>query len=206
MVKRPTVRIQGFCLTRSIPRLKLGTPTSENGPAQTHGIFLLVCQATLSYQDTSKQHVCGFKHQYNDVGILGSLSTMETAGLTMAFGSDLLGVMRHHQSDEFKIRAQVLSAQSIIASATSVAAKLLNPLVDISVLCGQREGIPIIKVAGSSNVTLSVRTTRGIQPKSFTTLTFAVRHIVLAGLQHILFFYSCRELQNVFVMATVHLD
>ena len=81
---------------------------------------------------------------------LGSLSIMETAGLTMAFGSDLLGVMRHHQSDEFKIRAQVLSAQSFIASATSVAAKLLNPLVDISVLCGQREGIPIIKVAGSS--------------------------------------------------------
>jgi len=91
----------------------------------------------------------------------------------MAFGSDLLGVMRHHQSDEFKMRAQVLSTQSIIASATSVAAKLLrlegligilhpgayadvilvdsNPLVDISVLCGQREGISIIiKVAGSS--------------------------------------------------------
>ncbi|MCY4305688.1 MAG: hypothetical protein OXC62_13065, partial [Aestuariivita sp.] len=70
MVKLPTVRIHDFCLTRSIPRLKLGTPNSENNPAQTHGIFLLVCQATLSYQDTSKQHVCGFKHQFNDVGIL----------------------------------------------------------------------------------------------------------------------------------------
>ncbi len=73
MVKRPTVRIQGFCLTRSLPRLKLGTPTSENSPAQTHGIFLLVCPATLSYQNTTKQHVCGFKHQYNDVGILAVL-------------------------------------------------------------------------------------------------------------------------------------
>ncbi|MCY4300694.1 MAG: hypothetical protein OXC68_03010, partial [Aestuariivita sp.] len=66
----------------SIPRLKLGTPTSENGPAQTHGIFLLLCQATLSYQDTSKQHVCGFKHQYNDVGILAPLGMVCSDRLT----------------------------------------------------------------------------------------------------------------------------
>ncbi len=70
MVKRPTVRIHGFCLTRSLPRLKLGTPTSATALLKPMGLFLLVCPATLSYQDTSKQHVCGFKQQYNDVGIL----------------------------------------------------------------------------------------------------------------------------------------
>ncbi len=56
------------------PTPEVGDPNLSYGPAQTHGIFLLVCQATLSYQDTSKQHVCGFKHQYNDVGILDRLA------------------------------------------------------------------------------------------------------------------------------------
>jgi len=50
------------------------------------GFLLLLCQATLSYQDTSKQHVCGFKHQYNDVGILGDVLSNAILLILMLFG------------------------------------------------------------------------------------------------------------------------
>ena len=104
----------------------------------------------------------------NNVRLKGleSLSIMNDAGLPMAYGSDLLGDMMSHQSGEFELRARVLPAQTIIASATCIAARLLrmegkigtldegafadvimvskNPLEDISVLSGQGEGIDVI--------------------------------------------------------------
>ncbi len=51
---------------------------------------------------------------------------MRAAGVRMAYGTDLLGSMHRRQSEEFTIRAQVLPAQEIIASATSVAADVLG--------------------------------------------------------------------------------
>lgn len=97
---------------------------------------------------------------------LRSLEIFRHAGVKMAFGSDLLGEMHRHQSTEFAIRARVLPAHEIIASATTVAAELLrmegklgivapgaladllvvdgNPLTDISVLTGQGERIAAI--------------------------------------------------------------
>lgn len=88
-----------------------------------------------------------------------SLSIMRDAGLSMAYGSDLLGEMHTHQSEEFVLRSRVMPAHEIIASATSVGARLCgmegqigtvapgafadllvldaDPLQDISVLTGQ---------------------------------------------------------------------
>lgn len=101
---------------------------------------------------------------------MDSLSVMRAAGLTMAYGTDLLGDMHCHQSEEFVIRGQVLPAHEVIASATHHAAKLLcmegsigaispnayadlivvkgNPLEDLSLLTGQGVNIPIILKGG----------------------------------------------------------
>jgi len=101
---------------------------------------------------------------------LDSLKIMFEAGLPMAYGSDLLGDMHVHQSEEFVIRNRVLPAAEVIRSATSVAARLLrkegeigsltpgawadlivvngNPLDDISLLTGQGKHIPLILQQG----------------------------------------------------------
>jgi len=55
-----------------------------------------------------------------------SLAIMRAAGLPMAYGTDLLGEMHRHQSEEFVIRGLVLPAHEVIASATHIAAKLLR--------------------------------------------------------------------------------
>lgn len=57
---------------------------------------------------------------------LASLEIFRAAGIPMGYGTDLLGDMHRHQSREFAIRKQVLPAAEIIASATSVAAKIIG--------------------------------------------------------------------------------
>ncbi len=101
---------------------------------------------------------------------LESLEKMRRAGLTMAFGTDLLGEMHRHQSEEFVIRGQVLPAIEVIRSTTVHAAKLLrmegrigtvapgafadlvvvegDPLRDLSVLTGQGRHMPAIMLGG----------------------------------------------------------
>jgi imidazolonepropionase-like amidohydrolase len=100
-----------------------------------------------------------------------SLSIMRDAGLPMAFGTDLLGEMHRHQSEEFVIRARVLPAHEVVAAATHVAARLLrmegrigciapdafadlivvdgDPLEDISLLTHQGRHMPFIMKEGS---------------------------------------------------------
>ena len=95
---------------------------------------------------------------------------MHGAGLPMAYGTDLLGPMHAHQSDEFILRREVLSPREIIASATSVAARLLrmegqigviapgacadlivvdrNPLDDIAVLADPQRHLSLIMRGG----------------------------------------------------------
>ena len=99
-----------------------------------------------------------------------SLSIMRKAKLPMAYGSDLLGEMHRHQSEEFVIRGRVLKAHEVIGSATHVAAKLLrmegligvvaegayadlvvvdgDPLADLKLLTGQGAHRPMIMQAG----------------------------------------------------------
>ena len=55
---------------------------------------------------------------------LHSLEIMRSAGLRMAFGTDLLGAMHRHQSGEFSLRGRFLPAVEVLRSATTVAADL----------------------------------------------------------------------------------
>jgi imidazolonepropionase-like amidohydrolase len=102
---------------------------------------------------------------------LRSLEILKEAGVTMVFGSDLLGPLHRYQSDEFVIRSQVLMPEEIIRSATKDAARLLrmegqigciepgayadlivvdgNPLSDLSLLAGEGRHIPLIMKAGT---------------------------------------------------------
>jgi len=100
-----------------------------------------------------------------------SLAIMKKAGLTMAYGSDLLGEMHKYQSEEFVIRGRALPAHEVIDAATHVAARLLklegkigivapgahadmivvdgDPLKDLSLLTGQGRHMPIIMKGGA---------------------------------------------------------
>jgi imidazolonepropionase-like amidohydrolase len=64
----------------------------------------------------------------DDVALAGrrSLEILKAAGTNIGFGSDLLGPMHRHQSNEFLIRAEVLPIEEILISATSGNARLLN--------------------------------------------------------------------------------
>lgn len=102
---------------------------------------------------------------------LYSLEILRAAGVRMAFGTDLLGESHRLQSDEFRIRAEVLGNAAAIRAATEVGARVLrregtlgviapgaladlllvdgDPLRDISLLLGQGEHLPFIMKAGS---------------------------------------------------------
>lgn len=101
---------------------------------------------------------------------LTSLEILKSAGVRMGFGTDLLGAMQAHQSEEFTIRAEVLSPAEVLRSATSVNAAMMNaegelgvvapgaladllvvdgdPLADLSVLGDQGAHIPVIMKDG----------------------------------------------------------
>jgi imidazolonepropionase-like amidohydrolase len=108
----------------------------------------------------------------DDVRLRGleSLEIMHDAGVTMAYGSDLLGPMHRHQSEEFVIRGRVLPAIEVIRSTTVHAAELIgmtgkigviapdayadfvvvdgDPLADLSLLTGEGRHMPIIVKGG----------------------------------------------------------
>jgi len=101
---------------------------------------------------------------------LQSLEIYKKAGVKMGYGSDLLGPSQRLQSDEFRIRAQVLSNWEVIQSATTIAAEVLNmedrlgrlvpgahadvlvvdgnPYRDVSCLLGQGDHIPLVMKDG----------------------------------------------------------
>jgi imidazolonepropionase-like amidohydrolase len=101
---------------------------------------------------------------------LRSLELAKRAGVRMAYGSDLLGQLQPDQSKEFLLRAEALSPQEIIHSATVVGAELLgragklgviasgafadllvvdgNPLKDLGVFQDQGARIPVVMQAG----------------------------------------------------------
>ena len=57
---------------------------------------------------------------------LNALERASRGGVSIAFGTDLLGDMHSHQSEEFRIRAQVQPPAEVLKSATVNAAKLLR--------------------------------------------------------------------------------
>lgn len=108
----------------------------------------------------------------DDVRLRGleSLEILRNAGVPMAYGSDLLGEMHRHQSEEFVIRGRVLPALEVLRSATTVAADLLgqsgrigslavgahadliaidgDPLRDLRLLTDQGSHLPLIMKGG----------------------------------------------------------
>jgi imidazolonepropionase-like amidohydrolase len=101
---------------------------------------------------------------------LHALERAYRAGVTLCYGTDLLGGMQRHQLREFQIRAQVQPAIEVIRSATTNAAQLLcrpgtlgviaegahadlivldgDPLTDISVLAPPAGVQPAVIQAG----------------------------------------------------------
>ncbi len=101
---------------------------------------------------------------------LHALETLRDAGVMMAYGTDLLGEMHRHQSEEFVIRGRCLPAIEVIRSATINAAKVVrlegkagvvapgafadlivvdgDPLADLSLLTGQGRHMPAIMIDG----------------------------------------------------------
>jgi len=101
---------------------------------------------------------------------LRSLEIYREAGVKMGFGSDLLGPSQRLQSEEFRIRAEILGPREVVASATVIGAEVLgmeeklgrivpgssadllvvdgNPLRDVTCLLGQGEHIPLVMKAG----------------------------------------------------------
>jgi imidazolonepropionase-like amidohydrolase len=101
---------------------------------------------------------------------LKSLEVLQSAGVRIGFGTDLLGPMHRYQAREFVIRAEAMVPWDIIRSATVVNAALLdragelgvvapgaradliavdgNPLADIGLLDGQGEHLALIMKDG----------------------------------------------------------
>ncbi|OHV78519.1 peptidase M38 [Rhizobium sp. LCM 4573] len=98
---------------------------------------------------------------------LAALETLRDAGVVMGYGSDLLGEMHGHQSEEFVLRGRVLRPHEVIRSATADAARVLgmegqigalvpgahadliavegNPLDDLAILTNENRIRKIIK-------------------------------------------------------------
>ena len=107
--------------------------------------------------------------EVKDAG-LRALEILKNAGVKIGFGTDLLGESHRLQSEEFRIRAQVLGNAAVIVSATTTAAEVLgmegklgrlqpgaiadllvvngNPLADLSCLAGQGDHIALVMKAG----------------------------------------------------------
>jgi imidazolonepropionase-like amidohydrolase len=65
----------------------------------------------------------------NDLVIDGALKSLEICkrhGIPVAYGTDLLGQLQVAQSEEFTLRAQVLSPAEIIRSATTIGAQIVR--------------------------------------------------------------------------------
>jgi len=101
---------------------------------------------------------------------LAALGHLREAGVKIGFGTDLLGAMQIHQSREFSIRAEAMSALDIIRSATVINAEILqmegklgivepgafadliavdgDPLADLGLLQEQGAHLPLIMKGG----------------------------------------------------------
>ena len=102
---------------------------------------------------------------------LNKLAKFHEAGITMGYGSDLLGDMHHEQSGEFILRGRYIPSDAVIRSATVDAAKVLrmegqigalkadayadliavdgNPLESLDLLTHQGAHIPLIIKQGN---------------------------------------------------------
>jgi imidazolonepropionase-like amidohydrolase len=98
------------------------------------------------------------------------LQHMKDAGVTIGYGTDLLGSLERHQLEEFRLRSAIFSNHELLVQATSAAAEIIgakgelgvvkkgakadlllvdgNPLEDIEVLTGSGDKVRIILKGG----------------------------------------------------------
>jgi imidazolonepropionase-like amidohydrolase len=159
---------------RSVEHANLITPETARFMKERDAI---ACPTLVTYEALKNEGASlGFPPdsvaKIDDVRLKGieSLEIMQEAGVTMAYGTDLLGAMHRHQSEEFVIRGRVLPAIEVVRSTTIHAAKLLNqegkigtlapgahadllvvdgdPLADLSLLTRQGEHLLAIMKGG----------------------------------------------------------
>jgi len=162
------------CGVKSIEHGNLITPETAK-MAKEHGAF--VVPTNIVYDRLAKDGASlGLPPvsvaKIEDVRSAGfnALKVLQEAGVTMIYGTDLLGEMHEHQSEEFVLRGEHLPAVDVIRSATLDAAKALgyegklgavtvgafadlivvngDPLEDLSLLTGQGRHMPLIIKGG----------------------------------------------------------
>jgi len=108
----------------------------------------------------------------DDVRLAGrdAIALLYRVGVKMGFGSDLLGESHRHQSEELRVRAEIVGNLEALRSATTTASEIVqhsgrlgvvrpgaiadllivkgNPLQDIGVLTGQGEGLAAVMKDG----------------------------------------------------------
>jgi imidazolonepropionase-like amidohydrolase len=96
-----------------------------------HDAFLVPTLVTYEYLNREGAQAGLPEESQRKVGTVleAGLEALDRAwrgGVKVVFGTDLLGTMQRHQSDEFRIRGQVQPAAEVLRSATVVAADLLG--------------------------------------------------------------------------------
>ena len=118
------------CGVRSVEHANLIEPPTARLMAERGAIACptLVTYEALKLEGASLGLPAESVGKIDDVRLAGmrSLEIMREAGVTMAYGSDLLGALQRHQSEEFVIRSRVLPVHEVIRSATLDAARLLR--------------------------------------------------------------------------------
>ena len=168
-------------ITRAI---KLGVRTIEHGnliDAPTarlmheHGAFViptLITFEALSLEGEKYGFPADSIAKIADVSTAGlsSLEIYRQAGVKIGYGSDLLGPSQRLQSEEFRIRSEVMPLPEVIRSATTTAAEVLNmqgklgrlevgafadvlivegnPMREVNCLLGQGDHIPLVMKEG----------------------------------------------------------
>lgn len=164
--------------------LRLGVRCIEHGNLiDDESVALLVendaylVPTLITYQrlkvDGVKNGLSESSHEKVDMVLNAGLDALARAtkgGVNVVFGTDLLGDMQQHQSEEFSIRAQVQTSLQVLRSATLTAAELMgmegqigvvaagahadllvlneNPLDDVTVLSTPDTAISVIIKGG----------------------------------------------------------
>jgi imidazolonepropionase-like amidohydrolase len=158
------------CGVRSVEHANLIEPPTANLMRDKGAI---ACPTLVAYEALKNEgESLGFPPEsvakIDDVRIRSprSLEILLEAGVPMAYGTDLLGGLHRHQSEEFVIRGRVLKPIEVIRSTTCHAAELIDmvgkigavapgafadlivvdgdPLADLSLLTGQGRHLPVI--------------------------------------------------------------
>ncbi|MEV6898403.1 amidohydrolase family protein [Amycolatopsis sp. NPDC051372] len=134
--------------------LRLGVRTIEHGnllDATSIDLFLahdaFYVPTLITYQALLEQsRELGFTaEQYEKVVRVTengyqALQLADSAGVRIAYGSDLLGAMQARQSEEFSLRAKVQKPAAVLRSATTVAAELLRQVGTVGTLAPGARG------------------------------------------------------------------